>query len=68
MKKGKYCIIIFPRYFSLEDNCEKLAQAIVDSWDMEVLRLFAYESLRDTYGVDKDAFDRDCESINFKGN
>ncbi len=42
-----------------KQNCEKLADVIVDGWDMETLRLFAYESLKDSYLTDKECFNRD---------
>jgi len=46
-----------------EENCEKLAQAIVDGWDLETLKLFAYEHMRDTYKVDKEAFNKDISIV-----
>jgi len=46
-----------------EENCEKLAQAIVDGWDLETLKLYAYENMRDTYKVDKEAFNRDISVV-----
>jgi len=37
----------------------KLAQIVVDSWDMKTLVQFAREKLIEAYEADKECFDRD---------
>ncbi len=38
----------------------KLAQVVVDNWDMKTLIQFAREKLTEVYEADKECFDRDC--------
>ena len=44
-----------------EENIEKLAKDVVDSWDMEDLILFAINALIQTYKDDKESFDNDTD-------
>lgn len=42
-----------------EENCERLAREVVDSWDMDTLVSFAIEQLQMNYMLNVDEFEDD---------
>ncbi len=45
------------------ENMKKVANKIVDGWDMDTLVNFAKDSLIETYKKDKKAFAEACEDV-----
>ena len=43
-------------------NIDFLAQAVLDSWDMETLLDHAYLCLQSEYSINKELFDKDWET------
>lgn len=41
-----------------EENCQKLAEAVVEAWDMKTLILYAQDRLKEVYEEDKECFNR----------
>ena len=48
-----------------EENRMKLAQHVVDGWDMDDLVMFAVETLADNYKSSPEQFDDDAEYYEF---
>ena len=42
-----------------EDNCQKLAEAVVETQDMKTLIIYAQDRLKEVYEEDKECFN--CE-------
>lgn len=45
------------------ENCRKLAQEVVEGWDMDTLLNFAVDTLESAYRNNSDAFHSDVASI-----
>ena len=50
-----------------EENRMKLAQHVVDGWDLDDLVMFAVETLADNYKGSPEQFDDDVELYEFEG-
>jgi len=46
-----------------DKNIEKLARAVVDSWDMDTLLCTAHDRLVEDYKKDKELFDEDVKTM-----
>ena len=49
-----------------EDNCEKLADEVLDSWDMQCLLEYAQSSLAASYSDDDEKFQTDWKTMEMK--
>ena len=47
-----------------EDNCEKLADEVIDSWDMQCVLEYAQSSLVASYRDDDEKFQTDWKVMN----
>ena len=46
-----------------EENRQKIAEAVVDSWDMDDLIYYAIKRITEDYEKDGDLFEEDAESF-----